>query len=842
MPSNRSKKTSRREPSTWGTRNVRKEVRQSRRRSPGTHYQERQSYTQRRASSQPYDERMYSQQADFENSRFNAPQPEHHEHISHRLRPGDPGYSRHPHRSKHPFWKAVGIIFLILMLAGIGIFAWLYATIQVPAPESIALSQKTTVYYSDGKTPVGTLAQQNRKIIGCTALPSYVGDAVVASENRTFWTDSGIDLRGIARAALNNVTKGTRQGGSTITQQYAERYYLGQTDTYIGKLHEAILALKISQTQNKSQILCNYLNTIYLGRDAYGIQAAAQNYFGVDASKLSLEQSALLAGIIPAPNVWDPAIHKDLALKRYQRVLKIMLQDKKITAAQQQHALSHFPQTITYKPSNIYQGPKGYILQMVRTELTHSKAFTADEVETGGYTIRTTIDKSAQDQMQKVASPRPAGLPKTAQQGAASIDPRTGAIVAMYAGDDFLTHQYSNATQAHFEPGSTVKPFTLLTAINKGASPRTVFNGNSPRRFAGLTSSVSNSGGVSYGPINLYQALANSVNTAFVDLNECVGSRATAQTMKDAGMTDTIDASSPYNTLGINSVSALELANAHATLISGGVRHTPHIVASVRNPSGKELYQAPTSGTTVFNKQDTQLVVQAMRGVVLHGTGRQLAGLGREFAAKTGTANDQTAYSFVASTPSLTTVFAVWNVDQKGSPAKLPFTINGLSESQYPEQLFVRYAQSVFRGQKAETFPLATDKGKIGGPNGTWGLGYGSSVWSMAGLAGRASSSEENLSSGNSQMRRRYRELENQRRSEPNSQNSQGTQQPGTSTQNQNSSPSTGEGTNGSNQPATPQNGENNDATSRPPSEQSQSGQTENENDTGTQENSPSGQ
>jgi membrane peptidoglycan carboxypeptidase len=785
---------------------------------------------------------MYSQQAGFENPHFDASQPEHREHISHRLRPGDPGYSRHPHRSKHPFWKAVGIIFLILVLGGIGVFAWLYATIQVPAPESIALSQKTTVYYSDGKTPVGTLAQQNRKIIGCTALPSYVGDAVVASENRTFWTDSGIDLRGIARAALNNVTKGTRQGGSTITQQYAERYYLGQTDTYIGKLHEAILALKISQTQNKSQILCNYLNTIYLGRDAYGIQAAAQNYFGVDASKLSLEQSALLAGIIPAPNVWDPAIHKDLALKRYQRVLKIMLQDKKITAAQQQHALSHFPQTITYKPSNIYQGPKGYILQMVRTELTRSKAFTADEVETGGYTIRTTINKSAQDQMQKIASPRPAGLPKTAQQGAASIDPRTGAIVAMYAGDDFLTHQYSNATQAHFEPGSTVKPFTLLTAINKGASPRTVFNGNSPRRFAGLTSSVSNSGGVSYGPINLYQALANSVNTAFVDLNECVGSRATAQTMKDAGMSDPIDASSPYNTLGINSVSALELANAHATLISGGVRHTPHIVASVKNSSGKELYQAPTSGTTVFNKQDTQLVVQAMRGVVLHGTGRQLAGLGREFAAKTGTANDQTAYSFVASTPSLTTVFAVWNVDQKGSPAKLPFTINGLSESQYPEQLFVRYAQSVFRGKKAETFPLATDKGKIGGPNGTWGLGYGSSVWSMAGLAGRASNEEkENLYSGNSQMRRRYRELENERHSES-TQNSQGTQQPGTPTQNQNSAPSTGEGTNGSSPSKNSQTENENDTTNRPPSEQNPSGQNGNENGNETQQTSPSGQ
>ncbi len=753
---------------------MRKEVRQSRRRSTGSRYRES-GY----GASQRFTERSYAEQPSW-NSEYRGPEyhePEHREHISHRLRPGDPGYSRHPHRGKHPFWKAIGIIFLILVLAGIGIFAWLYATIEVPAPDSIALSQKTTIYYSDGKTPVGTLAQQNRKIIGCTALPTYVGDSVVASENRTFWTDNGIDLRGIARAALNNVTKGTRQGGSTITQQYAERYYLGQTDTYLGKLHEAILSLKISQTQNKSQILCNYLNTIYLGRDAYGIQAAAQNYFGVNAQQLTLEQSALLAGIIPAPNVWDPAVHPDLALKRYKRVLKIMYEDKKISAAQRQTALAHFPRTITYRPSNIYQGPKGYILQMVRDELTRSKAFTADEVETGGYVIRTTIDKAKQDAMQKIASTRPAGLPQSAQQGAASINPHTGAIEALYAGDDYLKHQYSNATQAHFEPGSTMKPFTLLTAINKGASPRTVFNGNSPRRFPGLVSTVANSGNESFGPINLYEALDQSVNTVFVDLNECVGTASTAQTMKNAGITDKIDASSPYNTLGINSVSALELANAHATIISGGVRHTPHIVASVKNSDGKELYQAPTSGTTVFNKQDTQLVAQAMRGVVLHGTGRQLAGLGREFAAKTGTANDQTAYSFVASTPSLTTVFAVWNVNEKGSPAKLPFRIAGLAESQYPEQLFVRYARSAYRGAKAETFPLATDKGRIGGPNGTWGLGYGSSAYSMAGQAGRDFSSESRRTYPQTEWRerRQYSEQENERRTSPNSQTDQGT-------------------------------------------------------------------
>ena len=157
------------------------------------------------------------------------------------------------------------------------------------------------MYYADGKTPIGNLSAQNRTIIACDTLPKYVGNAVVASENQTFWSDSGIDLKGIARALVNNVTKGTRQGGSTITQQYAERYYLGQTDTYLGKLHEAILALKITQSQSKSQILCNYLNTIYLGRGTYGIEAAARSYFNKPAKDLTIEESALIAGIIPSP-------------------------------------------------------------------------------------------------------------------------------------------------------------------------------------------------------------------------------------------------------------------------------------------------------------------------------------------------------------------------------------------------------------------------------------------------------------------------------------------------------------------------------------------------------------
>lgn len=173
---------------------------------------------------------------------------------------------------KHPIILWMIILFTLFIAIGLLLFAYLYYTTEIPQPYKIAMADKTKVFYSDGKTEIGSFAEQNREIINCSILPKYVGNAIVASENRSFYRDNGIDFKGIGRALIHNVTKRKRWGGSTITQQYAERYYLGETKTYIGKLHEAILALKISQTQDKSTVLCNYMNTIYLGRGAYGIQ------------------------------------------------------------------------------------------------------------------------------------------------------------------------------------------------------------------------------------------------------------------------------------------------------------------------------------------------------------------------------------------------------------------------------------------------------------------------------------------------------------------------------------------------------------------------------------------
>ena len=340
-------------------------------------------------------------------------------HTSHRA----PKKTR---KHKHLVLKWVLGIFAALIAAGIGLFAYMYITTEIPQPEKFALAEKTTVYYNDGTAPIGSYAEQNREIISCADLPDYVGNAIVASEDRSFYTNKGIDPIGIARAFYNNLTTGSRQGGSTITQQYAERYYLGETTSYVGKLREAFLAVKIAQAQDKSQVLCNYMNTIYLGRGAYGIQAAAKAYFGKDAKDLTLSEAAMLAGIIPAPSVWTPDVNPKQAEKRYKRVLNIMDEDGYITPDEKKAA--KFPQTIEIQQNNQMSGPNGYLLTMVQNELVNTKAFSKQDLETGGYKIVTTIDKSKQDLMFSTISPSQNGMqgivPDGMQFGALSVNPK----------------------------------------------------------------------------------------------------------------------------------------------------------------------------------------------------------------------------------------------------------------------------------------------------------------------------------------------------------------------------------------------------------------------------------
>ena len=635
------------------------------------------------------------------------------------------GHKQPRNHKKGLWWKILLGVIGGLLLAGIGLFIYLYATTDIPQPEKVAIAEKTNIYYSDGTTPIGSISSQNREIIDCSVLPEYVGNAIVSSEDRSFHTNKGIDIMGMARALYNNLTTGSRQGGSTITQQYAERYYLGETTSYAGKIREAILAMKIANSQDKDEVLCNYMNTIYLGRGAYGIQAAAQAYFGKDAKDLTVSEAAMIAGIIPAPSSWDPQENPEQAKKRFDRVIRIMKEDGYITDAEAAEA--QFPQVKDYTLSNDFAGPNGYLLSTVESELINAKAFTKDELETGGYKVVTTIDKAMQDRMQQVGDERPEGMPETLQVGGIAVDQKTGSVKAMYAGSDYLKQQLNNTTQSTFQPGSTMKPFGLIGAAQSDVSFATLFNGNSPEEFEttpGTFAEVPNALGISWGNINLNQATANSVNTVFMNVNEHLTPERYAQIAHDAGISGDIQTDTLYNILGINSLTVWDLAQGHSTIANNGTKNTLHVVDRVLK-GDKDMYQPNLNTTKVFDENDCALVQHAMLGTTQSVTAAGVASaLGRPVAGKSGTANDETAASFVGSTPQLMNVWAIWNPGPNGENQVVPqFAGYGVSSTGYPSHLFSEFMSTAVADMPVEQFPDAIDNGVIGGPDGDWGLG-----------------------------------------------------------------------------------------------------------------------
>ncbi|TCD54532.1 penicillin-binding protein [Alloscardovia theropitheci] len=712
-----------------------------------------------------------------------------------------PRNSRGPRRShssmkKRPIIKYILLSILGLFVIGVAGLGIAYATTEIPSPESVALSQKTTVYYNDGTTAIGSFQEENREIIGCSALPDYVGNAVVASENRSFWSDSGIDLRGIARALFTNITTGTRQGGSTITQQYAERYYLGETKSYIGKLREALLALKIAQTQDKSTVLCNYMNTIYFGRGAYGIQAAAKAYFNKDAKDLTPSEAALIAGIIPAPSIWDPAVDNVAATKRFNRVIKIMKEDGYLTS--EQAASAQLPQTIEQASTDQYAGDKGYLLSMVKSELLNTDQFTEDQLMTGGYSIITSIDKDKQAYMQQVGA-GDGSTPETVETGGMSADVDTGEIIAVYGGKDYNTKQLNNATQAIYQAGSTMKTFTLIGAIQQDVSLNTLFNGNSPRTYQGLGKSVSNYGNISYGNITLTRALARSVNTVFVDLNQKVTPEKTAQIAKSAGISSSIQTDSLYNTLGIDAIHVSEIVQAYQTIAHDGVRNDLHIVREVRSDQGTNtVYTANTQGTQVFSSNVTANAQTALRAVITEGYGTPALAVGKTVAGKSGTANDNSAVSFAGFSRHVVTAFATWNPSDDGKTNEPVPTFGGYTDGMgYPTHLFTLYMKQALAGVQDEAFPTPKSTGIVGGPDGSWGLG---------GQRTQTQNDEEEESSDDDSASESNRRNQNQEQQNQQQQNSTDSNSSGNSDSSSSSGSSSESGNSGQNSQANNEN------------------------------------
>ena len=315
-------------------------------------------------------------------------------------------------------WGAIGG--LVMALVAAGLFFVAYRSIDIPNPNSDFTTQTTHVYYSDGETDLGQFAIQKRDPIALGEMPETLKDAVVAAEDQTFWTNQGIDPKGILRAAFSNASGGVTQGASTITQQYVKVLYLTQERSWTRKAKEAILSLKIENQYSKDEVLEGYLNTIYFGRGAYGAQAAAQAYFEVDAKDLNLRQSAVLAALLNDPNDLDPANGKAAkkALKgRYQYVVSEMGEMDEITSAERERAYRRLPTFPEIESEDAYGGQTGHVLQMVKNELLRL-GFSEQEINGGGLEVTTTFTEKAMDAAEDgMLAARPEGFGQEPPRG-----------------------------------------------------------------------------------------------------------------------------------------------------------------------------------------------------------------------------------------------------------------------------------------------------------------------------------------------------------------------------------------------------------------------------------------
>lgn len=619
-------------------------------------------------------------------------------------------------RRRFSWWKTL----LAMMFAGIalvaGVFVTAYITTEIPAPDDFAQAQTSQVLYADGSA-MGEFSEYDRELVDMASLPDYVQHAVVASEDRRFYENPGVDFKGTIRALWNNLRGLPTQGGSTITQQYVERYYLGTTTSIPGKFEEAILALKISSELSKDEILGTYLNTIYFGRGAYGIEVAAQNYFGKPAAELTLSEAALIAGIIPAPSAWDPAIDPERAEQRWNRVLDLMVEDGWITA--EERAAQVFPQAIEFTPNDTYAGPNGYILSMVRTELANQAGITEAEVDTAGLTITTTIDPRLQQAaLDAMATVPTEGRAPNTRMGLVSMDPTNGAVRAVYGGPDYLTVSRNAVTQDRAQMGSTAKIFGLINALENGASLADRYASYDDMVIEGYDFPVSNFDSRDRGRINLVDATLDSVNTVYVQMNRDYGPDGTREAMIRAGLPETTPGLDPVlsNVLGPATVTPWEMVTAYGTIASGGVKHTPHVVQEVVDADGNLRYQAPDTAEQVFDQEVMGDVTYAMNAVVDRGTGVEARLPDRDAAGKTGSSNGYRSAWFAGFIPQLVTVVDIYQPGPNGEEEVItPFGgFQQISGGSIPAMTWYEYMVRATEGM--EVLPLAMSENPFSRP------------------------------------------------------------------------------------------------------------------------------
>jgi penicillin-binding protein 1A len=548
-------------------------------------------------------------------------------------------------------------VVVLSVLAGVAFMFGLVRAIasEIPAldPARQARSDVDTFIYdsSDKRVLAVVRGAESRVLVPSDAIAPIMKQAIVAIEDQRFYEHNGVDIRGIGRALWEDIrSRKIVEGGSTITQQFVKNAYAGNEQSIGRKVREAALAWQLTQQWSKDRILTAYLNTIYFGNGAYGIQQAARTYFGVGARRLTLAQAALLAGIPADPSLYDPVSSPRAATARRRSVLQRMVDQGKITQGDLRAASrAPLPRAADVNLPGT-QGPAQYFVNYVKDQLVAQ--YGARKVFGGGLRVTTTIDLK----LQEIARDAIAQVISSESGPAAAlvaIDPRTGAVRAMVGGTNFRKSQFNLATQAERQPGSSFKPIVLATAFRQGISPATSFE-SKPITIdtGGRLWRVTNYEGSYVGRAGLSTAMTLSDNSVYAQLTQVVTPKAIVKTAHDLGIRSDLQ---PYFSLGLGAeaVNPLDMTRAYATLANDGMR----IDGSIFGNRARIVVNAPEQ-TRVLDKAHAGLLTSILEGVVRSGTGRRAALPDRAAAGKTGTTDNYGDAWFVGYTPQL--AVAVW--------------------------------------------------------------------------------------------------------------------------------------------------------------------------------------
>jgi len=626
---------------------------------------------------------------------------------------------------KLPLSKLILVIFFILLAAGAGLF--LQILNQLPKVETINLylpSETTLIFSADGKVLARLHQEENRQVVPLSKISTHMQKATIAIEDERFYRHHGLDFHGIFRAGLKNLIYGRIvEGGSSITQQLARNLFLTRRKTLTRKFAELILALQIERRYTKDEILELYLNQVYFGHNAYGVESAANLYFGKGAAELDLAESAMLAGLIRGPELYSPYRNFKGAKARQIQVLDKLL---KMNLATEDEAGSAALKEMEFSPQNLKRFGESapYFISYVLQGLLDR--YGEDLVYHGGLRVFTTLDTGMQSAAEEVITrhaTEEGEIYNFSQAALVSIDPRTGYIKAMVGGVDFNESKFNRATQAKRQPGSAFKPFIYTAAMEQGISPGTILM-DTPTTFEVFPNEEWNPDGIwtpqnfdekFRGAVTLRYALEKSLNVPSVKLLERVGIASAINVARRMGIESHLEPGLAL-TLGVSEVSLLELTSAYGVFANSGIRVEPTTITRIENRDRVTLFKHNIKEKRAIDTNIAAVMIDLMQGVLDRGTGVR-GKIPRPAAAKTGTSEKFRDAWFVGFVPQLTT--GVWVGNDNNA------SMEGVAEVAVCPRIWKEYNLIALENQPILTFPnpeglvkarICMTSGKLAGP------------------------------------------------------------------------------------------------------------------------------